>query len=251
MRLIKTGGVVLLALVLLGISCENRKQLSLQDDVDFSFHEQNFGESAGDLLRADKYKSLRVEIHYMTGFRPDMNAIANLRVFLNQCLNKPEGVKIFVKEIAAVKDTLLTRNEVDTLRRANRVIKTKKDQIAIYILYTNGQFHNKYILGQAFRNTTIIIYGKSLRNRLNAFEASRSEILETELLLHEFGHLLGLVNKGSPMMSDHDDRKREAHCENEDCIMYAVIDRNQDQPLRYFDEACLQDLAANSRTNTE
>lgn len=235
----------LLTFTFLTVGCEKRNKLRLQDDVDFAFHEQNFGESAADLLQDDRYKSLKVEVNYMKGFKPNLRAISNLRAFLVQHLKKPRGVQILIKEIAPASDTVLTRNEVDSLRRANRVISNKKGQIAVYIMYTNGQFHNKYILGQAFRNTTIIIYGKSLKNRLNVFETSRSEILETELLLHEFGHLLGLVNKGSSMTTPHDDPLREAHCKNENCVMYAVTDRNQDVPMRNIDTACVQDLRAN------
>src|SRR5690606_28515574 len=121
------------------------------------------------------------------------------------------------RRIPGVRDSVLTRNQVDEIRRANRREYTKGSQLAIYILYTNGEFQNRGILGQAFRNTSIVIYGKAVRLNTNTYNNPSPTTLETTLLLHEMGHLLGLVDKGSPMITDHLDSVKEAHCSNPKC----------------------------------
>ncbi len=43
---------------------------------------------------------------------------------------------------------------------------------------------------------------------------------ETAVINHEFGHLLGLVNNGTPMIGDHQDEPHGKHCDNSKCLMY-------------------------------
>lgn len=44
--------------------------------------------------------------------------------------------------------------------------------------------------------------------------------VEQATLVHEFGHVMGLVDNGVPMVTDHLDREHPRHCTNEDCVMY-------------------------------
>jgi hypothetical protein len=240
---------ILLLCVLSG--CKKEETEDSQDEINFSFHEQNFGASAGDLLRSDQYTSLKVEIQYMTGFEPDAKAINNLRYFLLRYLHKPQGIFFIQKEIKPVEDTILTRDQVDNIRRSNRTIYTKDRQIALYILYTNGTFQNQDVLGQAFRNTCVVIYGKSIKKYESVWSFPTQTTIETTLLLHEMGHILGLVNKGSAMQTPHSDSTYEAHCNNPNCIMYWNMSikpqfgpqKNKRSP--FFDSACLSDLKRN------
>jgi len=44
--------------------------------------------------------------------------------------------------------------------------------------------------------------------------------VEQATLVHEFGHVMGLVNNGVPMVSDHLDPDHPRHCTNDRCVMY-------------------------------
>ena len=69
---------------------------------------------------------------------------------------------------------------------------------------------------------------------------------------HEFGHILGLVNNGTPVQSDHHDTANGAHCDVEDCLMYwqaetsgglgDLVGMSSPPPL---DPQCIDDLQAN------
>lgn len=187
----------------------------------------------------------------MDGFKPDRQAIINLKNFLLKHLHKPYGITVIERQIEAVEDTILSRAQVDKIRRANRTVYTKDNSIAVDILYTNGKFQNSHILGQAFRNTSIVIYGLAIKRYETVFSFPSQTYIETNLLLHEMGHLLGLVHKGSSMQENHLDSLHESHCNNSNCIMYYQISIDpQFGPLKQktllsFDEACLMDLKSN------
>lgn len=142
---------------------------------------------------------------------------------LYKYLHKPGGIYIVKRKIAAVRDTVLTRRQVNSIRRSNRTVYTRNNQLALYNLYTNGEFENPHVLGQACRNASIIIYGKPVKQYGAAFTVSTQTTIETTLLLHEMGHLLGLVNKGSAMQAERSDTAHEAHCINPNCIIYWSI----------------------------
>ena len=251
MLLSKHRFLILLFLVVILTNCKKKLKSDSHDEINFSFHERNFGASADELLRDDKFTSLKVEVQYMDGFKPDKQALLNLRKFLVEHLHKPGGIYFIQRRIKPVKDTILSRKQVDAIRRANRREYTQNNQLAVYILYTNGEFENPDILGQAFRNTSIVIYGKSVRENTNTFSNPTPTLLESTLLLHEMGHLLGLVNKGSALTINHADSANEAHCKNRNCVMYWGISiRNRygplvNKPIPQFDTACLQDLKNN------
>ena len=238
-------------IVVVAMGCQKQSVNDSDDEINFSFHERNFGASADELMRADKYTSLIIEVQYMEGFKPDEQALANFKIFLQQHLHKPGGIFMVVKQIKAIDDTILSRKQVNQLRKANRTVYTKKNRFAMYILYTNGDFYNNHVLGQAFRNTSIVIYGKTVQKYAHVFSFPTQTTIETTLLLHEMGHLLGLVNEGSPMNHDHADSTYEAHCSNSNCIMYWNMSLKPEMgPYRprtipEFDSACLADLKAN------
>ena len=233
------------------------KTIANDDDrsVDFSFHEKSFGSSAQDLLKGNEYTSLKIEVQYMKGFKPDRSALNNLKSFLEKHLNKPEGIFVVTKEIKPTGKAFLYRQEVDSIRMANRTTYSTVDQLAVHILYTDGDYVNSKILAEAYRNTSIVIFGKSLKDNSGTLSKPNRTTLESTLLMHEFGHLLGLMNKGSSMYTDHKDEKNASHCENRNCLMYYGIDIEDrfgplvKKEIPTLDEDCLFDLVANGGNN--
>ena len=75
------------------------------------------------------------------------------------------------------------------------------------------------VLGIAYRNTSMAIFQETIaRHTGGALEPSAATV-EGTVAAHEFGHVLGLVNNGSPM--EHQDEPHGRHCDNEDCLMYS------------------------------
>lgn len=230
------------------LSCQKTKEIidSLNPN---SLHNRGVGSSANELLSAGKFKSLKVEIQYMPGFAPDAGALNHLQAFLSANLNKPEGISIVTKEIPGSSKGTLTANEVHEIEKSNRSAFTENSQIAVYILYTNGNFSENNVLGVAYRNTSAAIFGKKIHDNSGGLgQVSRTK-LEATVLEHEVGHLLGLVDIGTPMQTAH--KANGNHCNNQNCLMYYASETTDvlgfllTGNIPSLDANCTADLRAN------
>jgi hypothetical protein len=221
-----------------------------------AFHNRNRGASARELLDDREYKSLIVEIQYMKGFNPKQKTLDYLRKFLQTYLNKPKGIKIVLKEINSIEKDTLSKDEVLEIEKARRTRFVKDDQIAIYILFTDGIHPGGKILGMAYRNTSAVVYGKAIEQHYAKAGKLTQQELETAVLLHEVAHLLGLVNKGSLPESQHTDSIHHDHCNNKKCLMYHSVETMNLSSILLkgnipvFDSSCINDLIANGGKNT-
>lgn len=209
------------------------------------------GASARDLLSNERYTSLKIEIQYMPGFKPDTAAISHLTSFLGARLNKPDGIQIVQQQIAAAANTVLSTQDVLNIEKQNRTVYTTGNQLGVYFLYTNGNYTNNNVLGIAYRNTSMCLFGKTIYDNSGGVgQASRSKV-EATVLEHEFGHILGLVNTGSSMQSPHQDVPHGAHCNNEKCLMYYAAETTDmlgflvTGNIPSLDANCINDLKAN------
>lgn len=215
----KRNLIALLALFLAVTSCNKSEVIDNLTSPE-ALHDRAVGASAGELLSGSKYTSLKVEVQYMTGFAPDAAAINHLQSFLSTYLNKPGGITVVTKEISATSNTTLTVDDVVSLEKQNRSVFSSGDQIALYILYTNGLYSDNNVLGVAYRNTSAVLFGKKIRDNSGGLgQASRTK-LEATVLEHEVGHLLGLVDVGTPMQTPHKDASHGSHCNHSNCLMY-------------------------------
>lgn len=215
-----------------------------------SFHQRTFGASAYELLSDKKYTSLKVEIQYMPGFEPDEEALVYLHNFLKTYLHKPKGITIVTKEILPEDDTEFSIAKVSNIEKLNRTAYTTGSEIAVYVLYTNGVYTDKHMLGLAYRNTSVVVFGKKIKEFTNNFRKINRTRFEATLLLHEMGHLLGLVNTGASMQTNHKDSEQGQHCNNKSCLMYYAPAK--ENPFIYLmkykvpqlDADCIADLRA-------
>jgi hypothetical protein len=208
----------LLFIILLFAGCSKKDASTGSSSNNYNF--QGIGASANDLLSASRYSSIKIEIQYMPGYQPDAAAINNLTAFLGTYLNKPGGITVLQTQIAASANTVLSLSDIATIEKDNRTVYTSGSQLGIYFLYTNGAYADANALGIAFRNTSMAMFGKTVHDHSGGVgQVSRTK-LETTVLDHEFGHLLGLVDLGSPMQTAHKDAAHGSHCNNSSCLMY-------------------------------
>lgn len=183
-------------------------------------HNRPVGASANELLSSAKYTSLKIEVQYMTGYQPEAAALNHLQTTLEGLINKPSGISIITKEIPASSNQNLTVNDIITIERNNRTVFTTGSELAIYILYTNGNYTDNKVLGVAYKNTSTALFGKKINDNSGGLgQASRTKLVAT-VVEHELGHLLGLVNIGSPMQTAHQDVANGSHCNNTNCLMH-------------------------------
>ena len=224
----------------------------------FADNKRPLGTSAEELLTDTDYNTLLIEFVYAAGFRPREATITALRTFLNTHLNKPGGILIQETVIDAPEGAPYNSQEIRDIEDNNRTAYNEGNTIAVYVFFSNGSAfgdsQNTVTLGSAYRNTSIVIYEKTLRDIAVANPTFGLTNLETTTLQHEFGHLLGLTNiLDDDIHNMHEDPNRNKHCVVEECLMYFEASfSNRSDLMRVFgkgntpklDPLCIEDLQA-------
>ena len=182
----------------------------------------------------------------MPGCEPDAISLSNLSSFLNTYLNKPSGILISEQQIGAGGKASLTLDDIVKIEHRVRTVFTFGNVIAVHILITDGSYSGDDIFAKSYWNTSTCLFGKTINDNSGASsQVSRTQLMTT-LLEHEFGHLLGLVGQGTPMVADHRDAANGAHCNKPDCLMYYSVETNSgSNSVPELDANCIADLKAN------
>lgn len=214
-------------------------------------HNRAVGASAKELLSASQYSSLKIEVQYMPGFQPDAAALNHLQSMLAGLLNKPSGITIITKEIPAAASQSLSVNDIISIEKKNRTAFTNGSELAVYLLYTNGNYTDPNVLGVAYKNTSAALFGKKINDNSGGIgQANRTKLVAT-VAEHELGHLLGLVDLGSPMQTAHKDGAHGNHCNATNCLMYYASETSDifgfliTGNIPALDGNCRADLTAN------
>lgn len=240
-------------LLLFTFSCSDDEDTIVENGTNPTPNLQPAGSSANDFLSANKYKSLVIEIVYVTGNKPNEQTVINFRNFMLARINKPGGISIIETEIPSPGKAPYDINEILAVEKTYRTKYNTPDTLAFFLFFADGgsvnDDNNSLILGTAYRNTSCVLYENSIQVLSNEANEPTRVVLETTVMLHELGHLLGLVNFGTPMQNDHEDLEHRKHCDNSTCLMFWRAETNVMQmvggSIPQLDANCLADLAAN------
>ncbi|MBA3829999.1 MAG: hypothetical protein H0X33_13745 [Taibaiella sp.] len=226
------------------------KQASGPGTLPDDYSNQQLGASAKDLLTAAKYTNVTIQVQYMGSYQPDATAINNTVAFLNSVCNK-SGITFMATQIPSAGMDTLTLSNVELIEKQNRTAYTSGSTLALYILVTDGVYSQPNVLGVAYRNTSLCLFGKTIFSHSGGFGQISRLTAESTVLEHEMGHILGLVDLGTPMVIGHKDATNGNHCNNSSCLMYyatetmdmfGMLGMSSAPPL---DANCVNDLQAN------
>lgn len=213
------------------------------------------GVSAHDFLSADSYNTLNIEVDYMPGFKPDDASISNLKSLLSAHINKPSGINISYKEIPAQSGRALSLNDISQIESTNRSAFNSGSTIAAYVLFTDGEYAgnsgDSKVLGIAYKSASTAVFGKTIHDNSGGVGQSSRIKLESTVIEHEFGHLLGLVDIGTPMQTNHIDAAHGKHCKNSGCLLYYASETTDvlgilvTGSIPELDADCINDLKGN------
>lgn len=218
------------------------------------------GASARDLLSNDNFDSLLIEIAYVAGFEPTFEAISNFKEFLLTRTYK-ENVEFKFTSLSSPSEETLTLEEVVDLEEENRTQYNDGNTLAVYIYFADApaesdqENENLVTLGAVYRNTSMVIYESTVKEMASRSTSITTEEVETATILHEFGHLFGLVNLATESVNDHEDPEADNHCNVDGCLMRAELqfgasllkqmEKNASKGLASipdFDSECILDL---------
>jgi hypothetical protein len=227
----------------------------------------------GDFVSDDHYQELVLEIDAVTGKNADDGVYERLRGGFDRlsdegALHKPEGVSFAVDDDG--EDAIGSADTVHTLEELNeehdRVIDLDVDDDAavVHLYWVDGRYEgddgDSLVLGFSYRGDRIVMLPDNIARACDGaiftpIEQRLCERTTSTVLLHEMGHLFGLVNNGAPMQVDHQDEEHGAHDDNPDCLMFFGVETSALSDLLaarlassdddiFFDENCLNDLRA-------
>lgn len=251
----KVIALVTIGFVLL-MSCSKDDAADPVETINPLTNKQTTGSSSNDLLSDKKFSSMVIEVAYIQGFEPSAAAITNFVSFLDSRIYKPNGISIVKRAIPSTGKTTFTDQEIVAIEDANRTKYNTSNQIAVWVFFTDGKSSNDtstaVVLGTAYRNTSMVIYEQTVHSLSDSpFEPNRS-LLETTVITHELGHILGLTNLGAALQSTHEDTTHPKHCNVESCLMYwssetgkGITNMVSGGSAPQLDAQCIADLRAN------
>lgn len=242
--------------LLLFVSCSKEEDSINSSGIVTTANKKATGSSSNDLLSDKKYTSMIVEVVYVEGFEPSATAINNFVSFLNARTYKPNGISIVKRAIATTGKTTYTDQDIAAIEDLTRTKYNTSNQIAVWLFFTDGKSTSdtstSVVLGKAYRNTSLVVFEQTVQSLSDSpFEPNRS-LLETTVINHEFGHILGLTNLGATLQSNHEDTAHPKHCNVESCLMYwssesgnGIANMVSGGSAPKLDAQCLADLRAN------
>jgi hypothetical protein len=242
--------ILLLGCLLILFNACRKSTQDGQSLADF-YSNRAVGASANDLLSVSHYSALKIEIQYMPGYAPDAASVTHLRNMLNDILNKPDGIQIVQRQISSGSKSVYSLSDIKLIENSNRTVYTQANTVGVYLLITDGDYSESGVLGLSYRNTSMVLMGKTIHANSGGFNQVSRTQLEATVKEHEFGHLSGLVNIGSAMQINHEDAAHAKHCNNSNCLMYYASETTEilgfliPGSIPGFDTNCLNDLRAN------
>jgi predicted Zn-dependent protease len=246
----KKYSILLLLFIFLGITFNSCKDDKDEDKSNPAI----LGDAPGSYLKAT-IPSLVIQVNYVTGFKPKDETITHLKNFLDKRLNKPGGIFINLQEIPSPQNGKYTLKNIKEVELKYRTTTSSLSAMSAYILYLDNDYietqGNQVILGVAYSATSFAVFEKTILGLSGSLGEPSQTVLESAVSEHEFGHLLGLVNAGTPITSIHHDTQHGAHCTNEDCLMHYSIQTATSLGnllggnIPELDDDCIKDLQAN------
>ncbi len=208
--------------------------------------------SPRDWLTDEQYKKVVVEVTWFETCEPDPSALAFLAVRILQHCHKesvtvliqhplrwrpkhPEsGNYVWIWDFEAT-NSAWSDPGLKALADASQMQRKGDGTLVLHVLYVPGIFPTDVCrIGVCFDYDTVVVFKHRISGKV-----------ERAVLLHELGHALGLVNRGTPSTGpDHDDKDHPAHSDDPTSVMFWTV--GSDLGLEPdFDEPCVRDLRAN------
>lgn len=209
-----------------------------------------------DALISPTVQEIHVEIDHAPGLAPSKLALDGFRASIEEVLPGKE-IRFSIREQISMNEHGTNADEIFALHRAYRDeappgVWQHEGDTKIHVLYLagDGELDGRSILGLTYRGQPLIVmFAEQLRGLFGdlpgggQWDSFNQHYVERGVLVHEFGHLLGLVGCGIPMVQDHADAEETCHSRFGSSVMFhgagssqgwmELVQENQWVPYRF------------------
>ncbi len=185
-------------------------------------------ERPADYIRNTGFHTLNIELDTEIGMSPRSGTTDDLIAALSQVVDKPGGVVIVADEsdIPPNDDGIWTSAELEALASERVGIEESEGEISLHTMWLGGEYENPNVLGVAWNNRHLAMFGDRIDRACSGLliGALTCRLAEATIWTHEVGHVIGLVDRGTPMINDHKDPDHPAHDVSRESVMYWAYD---------------------------
>lgn len=216
--------LVLPLVLCLACSEQDQTETPPPNEPDTTLNKKEVGAAAQHFLRSGTYDKITLEVLSVAGQELPQTVLNDFVSFVKVLVNKPNGVEIKSYTVPSPGQTTYTLDDLLNIEDKYRKWYNDKKVLSLYVFLADGAFKNEDVLGVAYRNTSFAIFTEQIKAHTGGIGQPDEDVVLQTVLRHEFGHLLGLVNVGTPMVNNHQDSQHGHHCNNSDCLMYYAVD---------------------------
>ena len=173
----------------------------------------------------DSHNQMILEIDYEAGYKPETSSTDLLKQRIDEVCSFSKGITLEFTETDF--DDVGTWS-ADDVREQGWEHKeddpTNGKTLRWQLLFPAESNDDENVLGVAVDASTIAIVGESVDDAAGLFNRPSAEDVENSVIVHEAGHLLGLVNLVYTSPVDHEASDKPGHSNNEDSVMYWAIE---------------------------
>lgn len=197
--------------------------------------------SPRDFLTDERYSRLVIEVATVASGYPTPAVIDYARQkLLDYCHKKSVEVVIRKPEPPIFATPVWSYGWLIQYLDEHATLRTTGDMAVMHIAYVDGAYLD-------MANGTMSDAGLAISTNTAVIFISRIAGVNEErsVLLHEIGHLLGLVNNGTPQLVPRQDARHARHCDRNCVMFWCISEYDSTVATPDFDDRCRAELKAN------
>ena len=200
-----------------------------------------FGGGPGprDYVSGKDYSTWIVEVDVVGNAAPPSGVLDFVKNRLQSVVTKPGGVEFRIDETAPARGGAWSDNDILQYDDHTQDLDTGGKTVVLHLLVLDGNYETNGVLGVTYSRGgatgPIAIFSQSLRDGCGPVCLGGVTVPFEAVIVHEFGHAMGLVNNGIPMVHPHEaetcDRGGGAqpdhgHSTNANSVMTCAVETN-------------------------